>query len=47
MLAIANQASTVDNHAAFVSEGMLPLLISLSNAPTAEVRCGNMRPMPW
>ena len=46
VLAIANQASTVDNHAAFVSEGMLPLLISLSNAPRMR-KCGNMRPMPW
>ena len=38
VLAIANLASTVENHASFVEEGMLPLLISLSNVPDAEVR---------
>ncbi|MEM6784702.1 MAG: T9SS type A sorting domain-containing protein, partial [Bacteroidota bacterium] len=32
-LAVANLASCVDNHVAFVAQGMLPLLISLSNAP--------------
>lgn len=38
VLAVANLASSVDNHAGFVAEGMLPMLTSLSNAPDAEVR---------
>ena len=38
VLGIANLASSVDNHPAFIEEGMLPLLISLSNAPDSEVR---------
>jgi hypothetical protein len=38
VLAIANLASHPDNHPAFVEHGMLPFLISLSNATDAEVR---------
>jgi hypothetical protein len=38
VLAIANLASAADNHDAFIEEGMLPLLISLSMASDAEVR---------
>ncbi|CAN0564958.1 unnamed protein product, partial [Ectocarpus sp. 12 AP-2014] len=38
VLAIANLAISVDNHVAFIEEGMLTLLISLSNAPDPEVR---------
>ena len=38
VLAIANLASSVDNHKAVVDEGALPLLISLSNAPDPEIR---------
>jgi hypothetical protein len=38
VLAIANLASHPDNHAAFIENGMLPFLISLSNANDAEVR---------
>ena len=40
VLAIANLAISVDNHVAFIEEGMLTLLISLSNAPDPEVRTG-------
>jgi len=38
VLAIANLASEKANHPGFVEEGMLPLLISLSNVPDQEVR---------
>lgn len=38
VLAVANLASSVENHESFVAEGMLPLLTSLSNAPDAQVR---------
>jgi hypothetical protein len=37
VLAIANLASERLNHPGFVEEGMLPLLISLSNVPDQEV----------
>ena len=37
VLAIANLASATENHALFIEEGMLPLLISLSTANDAEV----------
>ena len=38
VLAIANLASAVENHHAFVEEGMLSLLISLSTVNDSEVR---------
>jgi hypothetical protein len=37
VLAIANLASETENHPGFVEEGMLPLLISLSNVPDQAV----------
>lgn len=43
VLALANLAISADNHESFIEEGMLTLLISLSNAPDPEVsgRCGH------
>lgn len=37
-LAIANLASTVDNHADLIADGILPMLVSLSTSSDADVR---------